>query len=154
MFEIINSSSEPSFCPKSLNTLYFMPSYLRNTPIDVYNKTAKDPIFLPSQWNPDDSSNYIEVTENGLGLRYIGTAYVGIDYGEFYPMVGLITTNESIEANFGGKPFKYDISFHAKIVFDHAIENDLRIEQEPPVDYSIDDIMPPQFYCDNCGAYY
>ncbi|CAG8764403.1 12776_t:CDS:2, partial [Acaulospora morrowiae] len=90
-------------------------------------------------------------TKNGVNL---GTAYIGIDHGEFYPMVGLITTDEWVEANFGEKPFMYNISRHAKMVFDHAVENDLHVEQESPGDYELDDLMPPRFYCDNCGAFY
>src|SRR4051812_48269627 len=72
MSDITVSLSKPSLSSNSLNTLPFIPPYLRNTPLDIYNKTAKDPIFLPTQWNLNDSSIYIEVMDNGLGLRCIG----------------------------------------------------------------------------------
>ncbi|CAG8466920.1 11257_t:CDS:10 [Diversispora eburnea] len=223
-----------------------------NTPLDTYNKTTTKPIPLPTQWSVYDSSSYIKVTNNGLGLRctdnsdaasirtdhpiprkaglfyyeidimnkgdkgFIGLglglkdvlldkmpgyhgdngliyiqhsrgkpygplfsegdtigcgvnfydntlfftkngvnlAYKGIDHGEFFPMIGLITKEECIEANFGLRPFKYDISLHAKMIFDYAAASNLHIEQELPDDYNIDDIMPPQFFCNYCGTYY
>ncbi|RHZ83265.1 hypothetical protein Glove_99g165 [Diversispora epigaea] len=260
-FEPLFNNSNNSSIP---NSIPFIPPYLRNTPLDTYNKTATKPIFLPTQWSVNDSSSYIKVTSNGLGLRcagpgrnnsdaasirtdhpiprkaglfyyeidimnkgdkgfiglglglknvlldkmpgwerfsigyhgdngliYIqhsrgkpygplfsegdtigcgvnfydntlfftkngvnlGTAYKGIDRGEFFPMIGLISKEECIETNFGSRPFKYDISLHVKMVFDYAAAYNLHIEQELP-DYNIDDIMPPQFFCNYCGTYY
>lgn len=45
-------------------------------------------------------------TKNGI---YLGTAFQKIKDTELYPFVGFKTPGEKIEANFGAKPFKFDI---------------------------------------------
>ncbi|CAG8558305.1 1187_t:CDS:2 [Acaulospora colombiana] len=50
----------------------FIPKYLRNSPLDIYNRTAKEPILLPTKWNPVDHGYNLYVTENNLGIGYIG----------------------------------------------------------------------------------
>lgn len=45
-------------------------------------------------------------TKNGI---YLGTAFKKIKETDIYPFVGFKTTGESVEANFGSKPFKFDI---------------------------------------------
>jgi hypothetical protein len=45
-------------------------------------------------------------TKNGI---YLGTAFRKIKETDIYPFVGFKTPGEKIEANFGGKPFKFDI---------------------------------------------
>jgi hypothetical protein len=45
-------------------------------------------------------------TKNGI---YLGTAFKKIKETDMYPFVGFKTPGEKIEANFGAKPFKFDI---------------------------------------------
>jgi len=46
-------------------------------------------------------------TKNG---KYLGVAFKKVPNGTFYPVVGLHSTGELIVANFGQKPFKFDLS--------------------------------------------
>lgn len=53
-------------------------------------------------------------TKNGLGL---GLAFVRLDQNflnEMYPLIGLRTKEETIIANFGIKPFEFDIHFYKR----------------------------------------
>jgi hypothetical protein len=45
-------------------------------------------------------------TKNGI---FLGTAFKKIKEIDIYPFVGFKTVGEKIEANFGSKPFKFDI---------------------------------------------
>lgn len=45
-------------------------------------------------------------TKNGI---YLGTAFKKIKETDIYPFVGFKTPGEKIEANFGSRPFKFDI---------------------------------------------
>jgi hypothetical protein len=48
-------------------------------------------------------------TKNGI---YLGTAFTKIKETDIYPFVGFKTPGEKIEANFGARPFKFDIQQH------------------------------------------
>ncbi|CAG8721544.1 4593_t:CDS:2, partial [Acaulospora morrowiae] len=50
----------------------FIPKYLQNSPLDIYNRTAESPILLPSKWNLTDHGRGMWVMENQLGIEYIG----------------------------------------------------------------------------------
>ncbi|KAF0361847.1 SPRY-domain-containing protein [Gigaspora margarita] len=65
-------------------------------------------------------------TKNGVNL---GVASKAIFEGEMYPIGGMISPNERIEANFGEKPFKYDIDTYAKYVFTQAAANKIKEEK-------------------------
>ncbi|CAG8600211.1 13003_t:CDS:2 [Acaulospora morrowiae] len=49
----------------------FIPKYLQNSPLDIYNKAAERPILLPSKWSLTDHGKGIKVTENQMGIEYI-----------------------------------------------------------------------------------
>ncbi|CAG8544251.1 13042_t:CDS:2 [Acaulospora morrowiae] len=51
----------------------FIPKYLQNSPLDIYNRTAENPILLPSRWNFADRWKCVSVEGNQLGIGYIGT---------------------------------------------------------------------------------
>ncbi|CAG8697084.1 8339_t:CDS:2, partial [Cetraspora pellucida] len=65
-------------------------------------------------------------TKNGVNL---GVASKAIFEGEMYPIGGMISPNERIEANFGEKPFKYDVETYAKHVFMRAAANKSKKEK-------------------------
>ncbi|CAG8568280.1 10866_t:CDS:2 [Scutellospora calospora] len=52
---------------------YFIPSYLRDSPISLLNKRLTTSILLPTCWNPHDRAPYVSVLEDGVSLEYIGT---------------------------------------------------------------------------------
>lgn len=50
-----------------------------------------------------------------LVVRIAGYAFENIgEDKKLYPAVGLHSPNQSIKANFGQEPFKYDIEFHTR----------------------------------------
>ncbi|CAG8730719.1 12169_t:CDS:2, partial [Acaulospora morrowiae] len=51
----------------------FIPKYLQNSSLDIYNRTAEKPILLPSRWNFADRGEGVSVERNQLGIGYIGT---------------------------------------------------------------------------------
>ncbi|CAG8448891.1 14315_t:CDS:2 [Acaulospora morrowiae] len=50
-------------------------------------------------------------TKNGINL---GIAFNNVSNKELYPVIGLISKGECVEANFGAMPFKFDITFYSK----------------------------------------
>jgi len=61
-------------------------------------------------------------TKNGLGLN---SAFIRLDHNflnEIYPLIGLRTKGETIIANFGMKPFEFDIHYYKRNV-QTSIEN-------------------------------
>ncbi|RHZ84509.1 hypothetical protein Glove_80g44 [Diversispora epigaea] len=64
-------------------------------------------------------------TKNGI---HIGTAFENVE-GNLYPMIGLRSRGEIVEANFGRRPFKFDIDYYAQSIFDEIKENEV-LEQE------------------------
>ncbi|CAG8553480.1 19839_t:CDS:2 [Cetraspora pellucida] len=54
-------------------TLPFIPSYLRNSPLDIFNRTAKTPILLPTKCK-NDRIRYVQILDNELGIIYTGFA--------------------------------------------------------------------------------
>jgi Ran-binding protein 9/10 len=58
----------------------FIPNYLRDTWIDIYNKTSFDPIQLPTCLNPNECSTNLEI-QDGLRLLYIGLGRDIMDTG-------------------------------------------------------------------------
>jgi len=63
-------------------------------------------------------------TKNGICL---GEAFKEITLGDYYPMIGLRTKNECIEANFGETPFLFEIEEYAKAIFKGAEKRRVRI---------------------------
>ncbi|CAG8703001.1 12964_t:CDS:2 [Acaulospora morrowiae] len=206
----------------------FIPKYLQNSPLDIHNRTAENPILLPSKWNFAARAKGVSVERNQLGIEYIGTgmaaairsdhpipkeagifyyevdvidsgprSLIGIGFGrrssylnrqpgwdhstigyhgddglvfletgirgnaygplyfsgdtigcclnyydqtvfytknginlgiastrifagKLYPMVGMRNRFACLEVNFGARPFKYNIEYHAKTIFDKA----------------------------------
>ncbi|RIA94774.1 concanavalin A-like lectin/glucanase domain-containing protein [Glomus cerebriforme] len=62
-------------------------------------------------------------TKNGICL---GEAFDEITL-DYYPMIGLCTRNECIEANFGDTPFLFDIEEYAKAIFKNAAKRSAKI---------------------------
>ncbi|CAG8657988.1 21974_t:CDS:2 [Dentiscutata erythropus] len=166
----------------------FLPSYLRNSPINKRKKNVYKSKSLPTHWNSMDCWPYINVIDqNGLNLKYNGPGRennrhnlflrcIGIGYcksdvelnvlpgwvsdsigyhgddgrlyygrgngkmfgpcyatgdtiddlinyelvGEMYPMCGMAINGECISANFGTKPFVFDIDNYAEVIFADA----------------------------------
>ena len=46
----------------------------------------------------------------------IGEAFNEITPGDYYPMIGLCTKNECIEANFGKDQFLFDVEEYVKVI--------------------------------------
>ncbi|CAG8503967.1 1225_t:CDS:2 [Cetraspora pellucida] len=97
-------------------TLPFIPSYLRNSPLDIFNRTAKTPILLPTKCRKKGRIRYGQILDNELGIIYTGVASTRVFLGNLYPVIGIGTRGARIEANFGAKPFKFDIDFHARSI--------------------------------------
>ncbi|CAG8620645.1 8503_t:CDS:2, partial [Diversispora eburnea] len=77
----------------------FIPSYLKNTPIDLHNKTSKNVIQLPTKWNKLDAGSDIKVRENELCAEAIAAA---------------IRTDNPIPVKAGIYYFEIDIIFGGK----------------------------------------
>ncbi|CAG8634594.1 5115_t:CDS:2 [Racocetra persica] len=201
------------------NSVPFIPLYLRNSPLDIYNSTLDIPILLPTKFNKKDRARCVRVLddelsiqhtgvgassirannpiphragiyyfeidllnepasigvarkgfnleghsgwefnsvgyhgddgliycERGYGISYgptfstgdtigcclnyydqiifftknginLGIASTSIFTGDLYPIVGIQTRFSHVEINFGTRPFKFDIEFYAKAIF-------------------------------------
>ncbi|CAG8566010.1 9366_t:CDS:2 [Funneliformis mosseae] len=53
-------------------------------------------------------------TKNGI---WLGIAFDEVTPGDYYPMIGLRTRGECVEANFGERPFIFEIESYAKVIF-------------------------------------
>ncbi|CAG8440641.1 2769_t:CDS:2 [Acaulospora colombiana] len=82
----------------------FIPTYLRNTLIDMNNRVSKESIQLPSGWNKYDAGDDIRVKECGLGAEVVSdnheAAAIRTDYP--IPVISGIYYFE-IDIIFGGK---------------------------------------------------
>ncbi|CAG8578737.1 6350_t:CDS:2 [Diversispora eburnea] len=210
-----------------MTSKYFIPKYLRNSPIEEYNKKKLTPLPLPAHWNATDSASYITITDDaklsveysgpgrnwidaasirsnrfipsevglyyfemtitncgqrgciGIGLSKPGTRLnrmpgwerdtigyhgddgylycergTGIKFGPLYttdetvgcgtacknkfdgemiPMCGMESSNESVIANFGEKPFVFDIENYAKIIFARAKQREKEEKEKTAV---------------------
>ncbi|CAB40405.1 putative RanBPM protein [Guillardia theta] len=61
-------------------------------------------------WNKFNNSIFF--TKNSIPLEYIDVFKVFTDITNVYPIIGLRSFDESIEANFGNKPFDFDINLY------------------------------------------
>ncbi|CAG8444157.1 10791_t:CDS:2 [Acaulospora colombiana] len=59
------------------------------------------------------------VSVNGLP----GTAFTNVE-GNLYPMIGLRSRGEIVEANFGQRPFKFNIDNYAQFIFKEVRKNE------------------------------
>ncbi|CAG8621324.1 15258_t:CDS:2 [Funneliformis mosseae] len=59
-------------------------------------------------------NNTIFFTKNGL---HLGTAFTRVKSNNLYPMIGMGSSRESIQINFGQKKFMFDIYEYAKVGF-------------------------------------
>ncbi|KAF9229720.1 SPRY-domain-containing protein [Gyrodon lividus] len=95
----------------------------------------------------DFTQNKVFYTKNGTLL---GTVFddVGKDY-DIFPAVGLCYTNESIHANLGQEPFKYDIEDHVlqqrNQTWAKIQSTPLRWQAHKPHERDIDALAPPSF---------
>ncbi|CAG8570101.1 26590_t:CDS:2 [Gigaspora margarita] len=59
---------------------YFLPSYLRDSPLYKNNKRLYSSISLPTQWNAADASSYITIVDDeNLTVKYIGPGRNWVD---------------------------------------------------------------------------
>ncbi|CAG8601628.1 2247_t:CDS:2 [Dentiscutata heterogama] len=59
---------------------YFLPSYLRDSPLYKNNKRLYSSISLPTQWNAADCSSYITIVDDeNLTVKYIGPGRNWVD---------------------------------------------------------------------------
>ncbi|KAF0344412.1 SPRY-domain-containing protein [Gigaspora margarita] len=65
-------------------------------------------------YHGDDGHKHVFYTKNGINL---GIAFKAPFNDELFPIVGMRTRGECVEANFGTKPFKFDIDSYAKAFF-------------------------------------
>ncbi|KAF0450881.1 SPRY-domain-containing protein [Gigaspora margarita] len=57
---------------KNDKSLPFIPQYLRDSPLDIYNKTANTPISLPTKFNKNDRARCVQVMDKELIIRHAG----------------------------------------------------------------------------------
>ncbi|CAG8719112.1 20582_t:CDS:2 [Dentiscutata erythropus] len=57
---------------KNENSLPCIPMYLRNSPLDIYNRTADTPILLPTKFNKNDRAKCVQVMDNELIIQHGG----------------------------------------------------------------------------------
>ncbi|CAG8556100.1 9070_t:CDS:2, partial [Scutellospora calospora] len=50
----------------------FLPDYLRDSSLDIYNSIAKYPIQIPTYWNVNDCSRDLNIEGNLLSIKYNG----------------------------------------------------------------------------------
>ncbi|CAG8675979.1 14930_t:CDS:2, partial [Acaulospora morrowiae] len=60
-------------------------------------------------------------TKNGV---HLGTAFRNVE-GNLYPMIGMRSRGEIIEANFGQRSFKFDIDSYAQFIFKEVRKNEV-----------------------------
>ncbi|CAG8502903.1 17536_t:CDS:2 [Acaulospora colombiana] len=52
---------------------YLLPSYLKDSPVEEYNKKTFPPLPLPTHWNSADGDSYISISDDDkLSLQYTG----------------------------------------------------------------------------------
>ncbi|CAG8675190.1 20759_t:CDS:2 [Cetraspora pellucida] len=57
---------------KSKPLLPFLPDYLKDSPLEIYNNVSKCPILIPTCWNVNDCSTGLNVDDNLLLVKYNG----------------------------------------------------------------------------------
>ncbi|CAG8552249.1 38_t:CDS:2 [Gigaspora margarita] len=57
---------------KNDKSLPFIPQYLLDSPLDIYNKTANTPISLPTKFNKNDRARCVQVMDKELIIRHAG----------------------------------------------------------------------------------